>query len=168
MQYVLAMVVVAGLSLVYGRIWLERRRDAPLRREIRARDITFRVALEHVTVIRPGLLQPGGDFGVAIQGPVDLVIRGDAFEISSAVPLCRVVMGLEYYFRASETSVELNWPIPRIYGIDTKPRLVMRGRHEGKKIQLRIEQKNLQEIWNAVMAAGAVPGGAWITPTKEG
>ena len=39
MQYVMVTVVIAGLSLIYGQIWLRRRRQTPLRREIRARDI---------------------------------------------------------------------------------------------------------------------------------
>jgi hypothetical protein len=57
MQYVLAAAVVAGFSFVYGRFWLRRRRGAPLRREIRARDITFRSRLDRVTVTEPGWLQ---------------------------------------------------------------------------------------------------------------
>ena len=74
MQYVLVAVVVAGFSLIYGRVWLRRRRGTPLRREIRARDITFRSRLDHVTVIEPGWLQPGSDFGVPINSPVELIV----------------------------------------------------------------------------------------------
>src|SRR6267154_141982 len=109
-------IVVAGLSLAYGQMWLRRRKVTPLRREIRARDITFRAALDRVYVIEPG--SPlGSDFEVPISSPVELIVRGDAFEVSYARPFGRV-MGLEYFFRARETSVELNRPIPRIYGMD--------------------------------------------------
>ncbi len=168
MQYVMVTVMVAGLALIYGRIWLRRRRQTPLRREIRARDITFRVTLDRVSVTEPGWLQPDSDFDVPISSPVELIVRGDAFEISSARPLGRVVMGLEYYFRAGETSVELNRPIPRIYGIDTPPRIIVRGWQAGKKVQLTIRQKNDPlEIWNALTGAGAVPGSTWIIPATE-
>jgi hypothetical protein len=165
MQYVMVAIVAAGLSLVCGQIWLRRRRVTPLRREIRARGITFRAALDRVYVIEPGM-SPGSDFEVPISSPVELIIRGDAFEVSSARPFGRV-MGLEYFFMARETSVELNRPIPRIYGTDTPPRIIVRGWQGGKKIQLTIRQKNdLLDIWNALTAAGAVADIAWITPSN--
>jgi hypothetical protein len=170
MQYVLAAVVVAGLSFIYGRFWLRRRRGTPLRREIRARDITFRSHLDRVIVTEPGWLQPGSDFGTPIFSPVELIVRGDAFEVCSTLALGRVVMGLEYLFRAGETSVELNRVVPRIYGMDdTPPRVVVRGWQSGRKIQLTISQKNDPlEIWNALTAAGAVPSPAWVTQAGEG
>jgi hypothetical protein len=168
MQYVLVTVVVAGLSLFYGRVWLRRRRQTPLRREIRARDVTFRVPLDRVRVREPGWLQPDSDFDVPISSPVELIVRGDAFEISSALSLGRVVMGLEYYFRAAETSVELNRPIPRIYGIDTPPQIIVRGWQAGKRVQLTVRQKkDPLKIWDALTGAGAVPGSAWIALGTE-
>jgi hypothetical protein len=165
MQYVLAAAVVAGLSLIYGRFWLRRRRGAPLRREIRARGITFRSHLDRVTVMEPGWLQPDSDFGAPISSPVELIVRGGAFEVSSSLWLGRVVMGLEYCFRACETSVELNRVVPRIYGMDdTLPRIVVRGWQAGRKVQLTIGQKNDPlEIWDALTASGAVPSPAWVT-----
>ena len=76
-------------------------------------------------------------------------------------------MGLEYFFMARETSVELNRPIPRIYGTDTPAWIIVRGWQGGKKIQLTIRQKNdLLDIWNVLTAAGAVPDIAWITPSN--
>jgi len=71
-------------------------------------------------------MSPGSDFEVPISSPVELIIRGDAFEVSYAGPLGRV-MGLEYFFRARETTAELNRPIPRIYGTDMPPRIIVRG-----------------------------------------
>jgi hypothetical protein len=168
MQYVMLAVVVAALSFIYGRAWLGRHRDAPLRREIRARDITFQARLYRVTVLEPGSWLPGGDFEVPISSPVELIIRSDAFEISSGLSLGRMAMGLEYFFRARETSVELNRRVPRIYGKDTFPRIIVRGWHAGKKIQLTIRQKNDPlPIWNALIEAGAVPDSTWITLAKE-
>jgi hypothetical protein len=168
MQYVVVAIVAAVFSIIYGRIWLNRHRDAPLRREIRARDITFRAGLHSVWVIEPDGGPPSSDFEVPISSPVELIVRGDAFEVSSARSLLRVVMGLEYFFRARETSVELNRPIPRIYGIDTPPRIVVRGWHAGKKIQLMIKHENDPlAIWKALTGAGAVPDIAWLTHGGE-
>ncbi len=168
MQYVMVAVVVAGFSFIYGRIWLRRHRETPLRREMRAREITFRACLDRVTVIEPGWLQPGSDFEVPIRSPVALIVRGDAVEVSSALWFGRVVLGLEYYFRACETSVELNRAISRIYGLDTPPRIIVRGWRVGRQIQLTITQKNDHlQIWNALAGAGAVPGAGWITRTGE-
>jgi len=165
MQYVLMVIVVAGLAFVYGRIWLRRHREAPLRDQTRARGITFRAVLDRVEVLEPGAL--GGDFGVPISRPVELIVRGDAFEVSFAYPLGRV-MGLEYFFRARETSVELNRPIPRIYGSGTRSRIIVRGWQDGKKVQLTITQKSDPlDIWNALTAAGAVPDITWITRPGE-
>jgi hypothetical protein len=77
------------------------------------------------------------------------------------------VMGLEYFFWARETSVELNRSVPRIYGTGTPPRIIVRGWQGGRKIQLTIRQKNDPlDIWNALIAAGAVPDIAWITPAR--
>jgi hypothetical protein len=167
MQYVVVAIVVAGFSLIYGRIWLRRHREMPLRYEIRTRDITFRATLDRVTVIEPGWLQPGRDFAVPMSSPVDLIVRGDAFEVSSGNPFGRAVMGLEYFFRASETSVELNRPVSRTHGKDTPPRIIERGWQGGKKIQLAIKQKHDPiEIWNALTVAGVVPDSAWITPRE--
>jgi hypothetical protein len=166
MQYVLVAAVVAGCSVLFGRIWLRRRRETPLRREIRAREVTFRSYLDRVGVIEPGWLEPepGSDAGTPISRPVELVVRGDAFEVSSTVALGRAVLGLEYFFRACETSVELNRVVPRIYGMDTPPRIIVRGWQAGKKIQLTIGQKDDSlEIWNALTAAGAVPSPVWVT-----
>jgi hypothetical protein len=168
MQYVMVTVVIAVFALTYGRVWLRRWRQTPLRREVRAREITFRVTLDRVSVTEPGWLQPDSDFDVPISSPVELIVRGDGFEVSSARPLGRVVMGLEYYFRAGETSVELNRPIPRIYGIDTPPRIIVRGWRAGKKVQLTIRQKNDPlQIWSALTGAGAVPGSTWIVPATQ-
>ena len=95
MQYVMVAIVAAGLSLVCGQIWLRRRRVTPLRREIRARDITIRAALDRVYVIEPGM-SPGSDFEVPISSPVELIIRGDAFEVFAEAYLAtQKLMGAE-------------------------------------------------------------------------
>jgi hypothetical protein len=51
---VLAVCVAAEFVFIYGRIWFRRHREAPLRREIRTRDVTFRTVLDRVKVPDPG------------------------------------------------------------------------------------------------------------------
>ena len=53
-QDVFALCVAAGLVVIYGRIWFRRHREAPLRRVIRARDVTFRAIPDQVKVSDPG------------------------------------------------------------------------------------------------------------------
>jgi hypothetical protein len=50
MQYVVLAVVLAGVAVFLGQVWLKRRREAPLRREIRSQEVTFEVVLPEVKV----------------------------------------------------------------------------------------------------------------------
>jgi hypothetical protein len=98
MEYILLAIVAAGFLIVYGRIWLGRRRKAPLRREVRAQNVTFRTSLNQVK------MQETDGRWLALNSVMGLFVRDDAFDISSLVPLFRIVMGMEYYFKARETS----------------------------------------------------------------
>lgn len=160
-QYLLLALAIAVLAVIYGRIWLRRHRTAPLRHEIRAREITFRSGLDRVRVTEPALQLLGTGSAESIRSPMELIVRGDAFEISSTSPFGRMVMGMEYYFRARETSVEIRRPIPRLLRMDgEKEWIVVQGRQAGKEIQLWIMKKNLNEVWTALVDVGAVPRSA--------
>lgn len=55
MQYVFLVVVVvvvvlSGFVVGLGQVWLRRRREAPLRREIRSQNVTFWTGLTEVKV----------------------------------------------------------------------------------------------------------------------
>jgi len=41
MQYVLLAVVLAGVAIGLGQVWLKRRRESTLRRAIRSQNVTF-------------------------------------------------------------------------------------------------------------------------------
>ena len=153
-QDALALCVAAGFVLIYGRIWFRRHREAPLRREIRTRDVTFRAVLDRVKVSEPGRRTWAG-----VTAPMDLLVRGDAIEVSSTVAPVRVVMGLEYYFPAAQTSIELSRSPSLIYRGDW---IVLTGRQAGKDIQVAITTMNdsaLVDAWNALAGAGAIPAG---------
>ena len=165
MQDVLAVAVVAGLMFIFGQVWFKRYRETGLRREIRAQSITFKTRVDYIKVMGAGPLEQGREEIVpGFTNQLQLVVRGDAIEISSAIALVRAILGLEYYFRAHETSVELYRILPRIYGRDSPARIVVRGWQGDKQIQVVIVKKHdLQVTWNALVSAGAVPGSGWIT-----
>ncbi len=151
MQYALLVCGVVGLTIIYGRIVLRRRREAPLRREIRAQSITFRTELGHVkTMTSRGWWT--GPYGL-----IELIVRTDGFEVSSAIPPVRVALGLEYYFRACDTTIEVSQLPSGVYKRDW---IVIKGQQLDKEVQLAIAQKSsLHEAWNALARAGAVPIG---------
>ena len=154
-QDVLALCVAAGLVFIYGRIWSRRHREAPLRREIRARDVSFRMIPDQVRVSDPG----GWPKWAGVSAPMSLFVKGDAIEVSSTVAALRVVMGLEYYFPAAETSIELSRSPSRIFRRDW---IVLTGRQAGKDIQVAVtttDRSSLVEAWSALVAAGAIPAG---------
>jgi hypothetical protein len=102
MEYVMLAVVVAGFAVTYGGVWLRRRRQAPLRREVRSQNVTFWISLDEVKEREYGGLIKW----VPLNSVMALHVRGDSFEISSMILPFRVVMGMEYYFKASETFIE--------------------------------------------------------------
>lgn len=130
MQYVMLTLAVAAFLVICGRIWLWRRREAPRRQEIRARPITFQTRLDGVRIMTRRLRWLGAD-DLVINAPMELIVRDDAFEVSAANSSARAV-GLEYYFSAPETSVEVWRRLPRIYGPGSgKEWILLRSRPAG-------------------------------------
>jgi hypothetical protein len=150
MQYVFVVVVVVMFTVIFGKEWLKRRQEAPLRREVRAQEIIFRTRLYDVKE------KKSQEWLTAMYGEIYLIVRAEAFEISCIIPPIRVVLGLEYYFRARETTIE----VTRLPGIPKREWIVVTGRQLGKEIRLAIAQtRDLRDAWNALVAAGAVPVG---------
>ena len=155
MQYVFLAVVLAGVAVSLGQVWLRRRREAPLRREMRGQDVTFRVRLPKVKVSEGY----GWPRWLSLNSSMALYVRGDSFDISSTIPPIRVVMGMEYYFKASETSIETSREPSRSAALNW---IIVTGRQRGEKIKLAITNRNegrLHDAWNALVAAGAIPIG---------
>jgi hypothetical protein len=101
MQYVFLAVVLAGFVFGLGQVWLRRRREAPLRREIRSQPVRFWAVLTKVKV-KEGY---GWPEWLPLRSSIALYVRDDSFDISSTILLIRVVMGMEYYFKSRETSI---------------------------------------------------------------
>ena len=70
--------------------------------------------------------------------------------------------------QAPETTIELSRNPLRIYGIDSRDEwIVVRDRHDGR-VQLAMTRKYfLDDVWNALVAAGAVPATAMTQVPSE-
>jgi hypothetical protein len=159
MQYVaLAVIVVVALAvLVSGlRAWA---RNASLRREMRARAITFRTELDWVKIPDPPWWAPWAP-GEGRRGMV-LVIRGDMFRVGLFLGLAP-----QYYFRAPETTIELSRNLLRISEAQTSREwIVVTGRQAGREFRLPMTTRHfLDRVWNALVAAGAVPTSGGPSP----
>ena len=151
MRYVALFVVAMAGSFVRG--WY---RNTPLRREMRTRPITFRT--DQVWVRFPA--SPWRESGTAVRG-MELIIRGDMFRVGAPFGL-----GLNYYFRAAETTIELSRNPLRIYGLTGRREwIVVRGRQLDREVRLAMTKRYfLEDVWNALLGAGAVPTSAGPTP----
>jgi hypothetical protein len=155
MQYVLLAVVLAVFVINLGQVWLRRRREAVLRREIRSQNVTFWTLLPQVKV-NEGY---GWPRWLSLNSSMALYVRGDSFDISSTILPSRVVMGMEYYFKASETSIETSRAPSRSDALNW---IIVTGSQRGEEIKLAITNGNagqLHDAWNALVAVGAIPIG---------
>lgn len=151
MQYVALTVVVAGAAAGLGWVVRAWYRNAPLRREMRAQAITFQTQLSWVKFSDREVRNP------------ELIVRGEMFRVDASFGL---LPNLEYYFRAPGTTIELSRNPPRIYGVETRQEwIVVRGSQAGRKIQLSMTTRYfLDDVWNALIAAGAVPTSGGPSP----
>jgi hypothetical protein len=155
MQYAFLGVVLAGFVIGLGQVWLKRRREALLRREIRSQPVRFWTVLTEVKV-REGL---GWPEWLPLRSSMALYVRDDSFDISSTILPIRVVMGMEYYFKSSETPIETSRDPSRSSTLNW---IVVTGRHRGREIKVAITNRNegrLHDAWNALVVAGATPIG---------
>jgi hypothetical protein len=85
----------------------------------------------------------------------ELIIRGDLVRVGAPFGM---LMFRQCYFRAPETTIELSRNPLRIYRIDGRDEwIVVRGRRDGR-VQFAMTRKYfLDDVWNALVAAGAVP-----------
>ena len=136
-------VIVAGTYLGLDmRTWF---RSAPLRREWKARAVTFRTELDWVRY------QPDGEMK-----HMEIFVRGDMFRVAAPFGL---IPGLNDYFRAPETTIEVSRGQLRIYGIEGRREwIVVRTIREDREFQLSLTKRFfLDEVWYALVAAGAIP-----------
>jgi hypothetical protein len=86
---------------------------------------------------------------------MELIVRGDMFRIGSPFGL---ISGPNVFLRAPETIAVSRSPL-RIYGIDGRREwIVVRSKQGDREVQLLLTKRFfLDEVWNALVAAGAIP-----------
>jgi hypothetical protein len=127
---------------------LTRRRpwEEALRKELRARPLTFRARVD----VKAGAVDPME----SKSGLFSLSVHGDAFEVSDAFPLFRFLNGQDYCYRAKDTTVEMvrgalhDWieicPLPGTGAI-----------------RIRIGRRTMNRpLWDVLVSAGAQPIGS--------
>jgi hypothetical protein len=130
----LALILAVGMAIE----WPRRRREEPIRREIRARP---------VVTFRTPVMVPDN------RGPVYLTVRGDVFEVSAPLKVVRLVFGPEHCYRAEDTTVKV---CPR-----RRNDLIEIGGRPGRGISpLKIGSRKMnRQIWDALVHAGVQPIG---------
>ncbi len=150
MQYVLLGVVVVGLAVAIAQTSLRRRRTAALRGEAKGQVIAFQIRLDRVKVMGSGWTD--------LKGEMVLIVRADTFEVSAATPLLGIIFGMDYYFRAPDTTIEVS-ESPSF--LKKGSWIVVRGKQGTSRTELAITSENhLYDAWAALVRAGAVPIGS--------
>jgi hypothetical protein len=72
----------------------------PLRRETEGQEVAFRLELDHVKKV-------GRSGSADVRGTMALIVRADTFEVSAVTPLLRISFGLDFWFRARDTTIDL-------------------------------------------------------------
>jgi hypothetical protein len=87
---------------------------------------------------------------------MELFVRGDMFRVGAPFGL---IPGVNDYFRAPETTIEVSRGPLRIYGVeDRREWIVVRTMRDDREYQLSLTKRFfLDEVWNALVAAGAIP-----------
>jgi hypothetical protein len=155
MLYVaIAVVVVVAVSSI-APVARMHHRNAPLRREMKAQAVTFRTDLRWVKIsARPWWLYGAED---GMKG-LELTVQGDMFRVGD---FFSALIGMDYYFRAWETTVEVSRDPLGICGIGGKREwIVVTGTQDGRDFRLEMTKKYfLDDVWNALVRAGAVARG---------
>lgn len=149
-QDLLVVFVLCLFVVTAYRAWQRVQRQAPLREKAQAHEATFYIRLDRVRV------SVGSGWGEWNNMSPYLAIRGDLIEISSSVPVFRAVFSGEYYFKASDTSMDAERP-PFFRQSGGGRWIVLIGMSDGKDIQVAICSRNsILDIWNALSGSGVV------------
>jgi hypothetical protein len=147
---VLQVGVAGALMWVGTRGWLSRRRarNAPLRREVEAQ-VCFATTLDRASILRKSAFSGTRGLWSPLQGPRRLTVGTDAFIFSAPNAL------REFYFPGRDCSIAFSQAPSRFVNRDW---IVITGQADGRVVRLAIAGDNLQEVWQALTAAGAVHG----------
>ena len=137
------------LVVVFGAVGtlasVRRRREAPLRKEIQAQPLTFRSPVR-VSAELFGMM-------AGARGNLYLNVHGDAFEIVDTMPVARFVFGMDYCYRAQDTSIQV---------IQSGPFecIEITGHPAGSAVRAQIRRRGMnRQFWDALVAIGVHPVG---------
>jgi hypothetical protein len=137
---------IAGWDWVLIALTRRRPWEEALRKELRARPLTFRASVD----VKVGAVDPM----VSKSGLFYLSVHGDAFEVSDAVPLFRFLNGQDYCYRAQDTTVEM------VRGVlhDWIEICALPGTGA---IRIRIGRRKMnRQLWDVLVSVGAQPIGS--------
>lgn len=146
---------VAFLALLFAAFAVaassRRRRNGPLRQEMRARPTLMFRARVDVKANILGIMVPA-------RGRLDLIVREGAFEVSHPSPLARFLFGQDYCYRAGDTTVQA---IPGLL----RDWIEIGGQAVDPADRIQVRRRNAnRQIWDALISAGAHP----IGPSPSG
>jgi hypothetical protein len=128
-------------------MWPRQRGEASLRKEMRARPVVDFRARVDVKADMLGIM-------LTARGPLDIVVRGDAFEVSHPFPPARFLFAQEYAYRAGDTTIEV---VPGLW----HDWIEVQGQPGEPAAWIWIGRRNLnRQIWDALVDAGAHPLGS--------
>jgi hypothetical protein len=142
--------VITVLALVFTAFaavaWSRRRREEPLRKEIRARPVvTFQARVD----VKQNVL----GMMASARGPLYLTVRGDAFGVAHPFPLARFLFGQDYSYRAADTAIKV---VPGVW----HDWIEIGGRPGTEAARIMIGRRNTnRQIWDALVYSGARPAG---------
>jgi hypothetical protein len=138
-------ILAAAFAAIAVVAWRRRHHGAPLRQQMRARPVTFRAPVD-VKANALGMM-------VSEHGPLDLIMHGDAIEVSHPFPFARFLFGQEYCYRAEDTTIKVV-PGSRHDWIE------IQGQPTGTATRIQIRRPDMnRQIWDALVRAGAHPIG---------
>jgi len=143
---------LAILALTFAAIaviaWPRQHREALLRKQMRARPVTFRAGVD-VRASYLGMMLP-------VTGPLYLVVHGDLVKVSHFFPPARFMFGQRYCYRAEDTAIKVvtgqrhDW-------------IEIDGQRAGTAARIWIWRPDMnREIWNVLSRAGAYPIGSAV------
>lgn len=146
-QYVSLLTTAAVIVAAFAGIQLRRAQERLLRRMVRSREVTFRC---YVRARKPTIL----GIELPYRGEMRLIVRGDAIEVSFGFAPLRIALGMEAYFLARDTSIEVR---PGAFGREW---IRLTGQSAGRDNEISVwDEKGLRPAWNALIAAGVTPVG---------
>jgi hypothetical protein len=142
----LALIVIVMAGTRRRRI-RQRAMNAPLRAEITA-DVVFETRLDHVSHVGEGGFGGTSGYWIELWGPARLVVGTGAFMVSTSMN--------EFVFRGAESSITVSQEPSRVVSRDY---VIIAGGDGERRHEVAISRNtDLQEIWTALLGAGASPG----------